>query len=278
MPLVKLYVEGSLEIQVLTPILLGNPVLQQGGSKNSLKPRAYTERHPDVDYKVKIKVDAGYLRDRDFDFDPPTDLIRPTPDGFDNGIPFGWRWCRHEIESYLIEPAIVNEAMGWPITEVEEALLQAAVRVRSYEAARWTIGIVRRTLPPHYELRTRPDGLNEIDLPQALDSATVNRWASESIADYRSPMENATDPASIHASLDTFAALFNDAFVGDIGKVLVWFSGKDLLAGLADWLIARGVASPGKFRAVLRDWIIANPVRVLELLPEWNGMIELVRA
>jgi hypothetical protein len=56
----KLFVEGTLEFQILTPILQGNPLLQQGGSKYSLKPRALTERR---DHKVV----AGYLRDRDFD-------------------------------------------------------------------------------------------------------------------------------------------------------------------------------------------------------------------
>ena len=40
MPVVKLFVEGALEVQLLTPILQGSPVPQQGGSKNSLKPRA----------------------------------------------------------------------------------------------------------------------------------------------------------------------------------------------------------------------------------------------
>ena len=142
MPIAKLFVEGNLEIEVLTPILQGSPVPQQGGSKNSLKPRAGTERREN-------KVVAGYLRDRDFDFDPPKDLSRPTVDSVESGVPFGWRWCRHEIENYLVDPAVVSEAMAWPMPDVEEALRQAAAKIRSYEAARWTVGIVRRVLPPH---------------------------------------------------------------------------------------------------------------------------------
>jgi hypothetical protein len=264
-------VEGALEVQVLRPILLGNPVPQLGGSKNSLKPRARTER-------VDNKVAAGYLRDRDFDFYPPADLSKPTVDGEDRGVAFGWRWCRHETENYLIDPGVVSKAMDWPSLEYEEALRQAAGKIRSYEVARWTIGVVRRELPPNYELRTRPDGLNEIELPPALDSATVNAWASNSIADHRAPMATATDPTAVQASLDAFAARFNDVFVADVETVLVWFSGKDLLAGLTDWLVAKGVPNPGEFRASLRDWIIAYPDRALQLLPEWNGMLEVVRA
>ena len=53
MPIAKLFIEGKLEFQVLTRILQGDPVLQQGGSKNSLRPRARTERREN-------KVAAGY--------------------------------------------------------------------------------------------------------------------------------------------------------------------------------------------------------------------------
>src|SRR5271157_3429849 len=171
MPLAKLFVEGTLEVQIFTPILLGNPVPQQGGSKDTLRARAGTERREN-------KVEAGYLRDRDFDSDPPADLTKPSEERtFENsGVPFGWRWCRHEIENYLIEPAIVSEAMSWHIPHVENILRESARRIRNYEAARWTVGVVRRALPPHYELRTRPDGLNEIDLPPALDPVTVTAW------------------------------------------------------------------------------------------------------
>ena len=109
-------------------------------------------------------------------------------------------------------------------------------------------------------------------------AAAVNLWALNSIEDHRRPMAAATDPAAVQASLAAFAARFDDAFVADVAKVLLWFSGKDMLAGMAGWLITKGVANPGAFRASLRDWMIANPLRALELLPEWNGMIEVVRA
>ena len=47
---------------------------------------------------------------------------------------------------------------------------------------------------------------------------------------------------------------------------------------MTDWLISMGVANPGTFRASLRDWIIANPVRALDLLTEWSGLIRVLRA
>lgn len=271
MPLAKLFVEGALEVQLLAPILLGNPVPQQGGSKYSLKPRARTDR-------IENKVAAGYLRDRDFDFDPPADLATPAVDALHLGAAFGWRWCRHEVENSLIEPAVVSDATGWPIVEIEEALREAARAICNYQVARWAVGVVRRALPPHYDLRTRPDGLNEIDIPAALDSVAVNGWASQAISRHRDPMLAATDLATVQANLSDFATRFNDALLQDTSQILIWFSGKDMLAGMADWLGRKTIPNPGAFRALLRDWVIANPARTLALLPEWNALVDAVRA
>ncbi len=271
MPIAKLFVEGTVDFQVLTPILAGNPVLQQGGSKYSLRPRAATERREN-------KVEAGYLRDRDFDFDPPNDTSHPTADASDAKGPFGWRWCRHEIESYLIDPGVVSEVIGSGVGDVEDAIRSAGAAIRYYEAARWTVGVVRRSLPPQYDLRTRPEGLSDIELPSALTIAAASEWARDSIEAYRRPLTNVTAVAVVQESFDGFAERFDDVFVADVTQILLWFSGKDLLAGMADWLSTRAIGNPGLLRARVRDWIIANPERTLELLPEWNGMIAVMRA
>jgi hypothetical protein len=271
MPIATLFVEGNLESELLNPILQGTPVLRKGGSKNSLKPRARAERQEN-------RVAAGYLRDRDFDFDPPEDLSKPTVDCEDKGFPIGWRWCRHEIENYLIEPAIVSEATRWLVADIEEAIFQAAGKIRSYESARWTIGCVRRVLPPHYELQTRPDGLNDIALPPELNPEWINAWASSSIEAHRSRIVDQTEAPRVLRSLKYFSDRFDEGFIADVANVLIWFSGKDLLAGMADWLAANGFSSPGEFRATVRDWIMKNPERTLELLPEWKSLVQALRA
>ena len=131
---------------------------------------------------------------------------------------------------------------------------------------------MRRDLPPHFELRTRPDGLNEIALPPAVDPATVNAWAGSTIETHRNRIDDAADPNRVERSFETFIARFDDAFVADVSNVLLWFSGKDILAGIAEWLSTKAFASPGAFRASQRDRIIANPEQVLELLSEWNSL------
>jgi len=264
-PVVKLFVEGRLDLEVLNPIFTGSPTLVQGGSKYTLKSRAFTEREEN-------KVKAGYIRDRDFDFEPPKDLTSPTVDS-----DYGWRWCRHEMENYLLEPTIINQATGWVIADIEDALRQAATSIRSYQAARWTIGQVRRSLPPDYQLKTRPDNLKDIEVPQNLDKLFINDWTKHRINEHRTAINTATDPNTVESSLQRYADYFNETFIADTTQLLVWFSGKDLMAGMGHWLVGRGVANPGVFRAQLRDWIITNPAEALNLLPEWKGMLNLLK-
>jgi hypothetical protein len=119
MPITTLFVEGTLDTEVLSPVLLGSPVIRPVGPKNFLRARVRIER-------TENRLNAGYLRDRDFDFDPPGDVSKPEIDYVDNGVSIGWRWCRHEIENYLIDPAIVSAAMDWAVAEFEEAVCRSA--------------------------------------------------------------------------------------------------------------------------------------------------------
>ena len=270
-----LYIEGKLDEQVLMPVFEGSPTLKQGGSKNALKPRTLAVRQENE------KVAAGYLRDRDFDFDPPDDRSKPTIDCRDtkSNLPIGWRWCRHEIENYLIEPEVVQRATGWPVSDFEEVVRRSALKIRDYEAARWAIGIVRRALPPHFELNTRPNSLknNEIALPPTLDSTSVYDWASKEIQTHRSGIMKETDSERVEESYRDTVERFDDTFIKCVPDVLVWFSGKDLLAGMADRIVERGFDNPGNFRAQLRDWIRDNPGNALELLPEWKELAETLK-
>jgi hypothetical protein len=271
MPVDLLYVEGNLEVEVLYPILLGAPVLKKGGSKGSLRPRATTER-------IENHVLAGYLRDRDFDYDPPADLATPTIDHTFAGQPVGWRWCRHETENYLIDPLVVTQATGLSRADYETALTAAAALIQDYQAARWTVGQVRRSLPPLREMPTRPGGLNELELPPDLDEASVRAWAENSIAAFRAPLVAVSDPAAVGLSFRQFQNRFNSAFLAQVNQILVYFSGKDLLAGLKAWLDLNGFHHPNEFRMALRDWAITHPTEMITIHPEWSALPGVLRA
>lgn len=267
-----LFVEGSLEMAIFTHLLRGNPALRRGGSKYTLKARAGTER-------AENGIAAAYLRDRDFDFDPPEDLSSPTIDASSAELPWGWRWCRHELENYLLEPTLVSEAMGWQRSDFENALCESALKIRDYQAARWAIGTARRSLPPAYELRTKPDELDkrELGLPACLDKKVVRDWATQSIEEHRQRFVSATESGRVESSFESFLTRFDGEFVQSLEQILLWFSGKDLLVGMSDWLVTQKLPNAGLLRADVRDWIIAHPERALELLPEWKQLVDALR-
>lgn len=207
-------------------VLAGRPVVEAGGSKDSLAPKSRTER---------AKVAVGYIRDRDFDFEPPEDQTRPTVDRADEQGPFGWRWCRHEIESYLLDPQIVAAASPLNRDEYVDALVGAARRIRHYQIARWVIGSARRTLPPRYDLPTRPAGFErDFHLPVDMNAAPIFQWAKQHAADFLAPVVRSLSPAALDAAIGERSELITDARLGDFSEVLTWCSAKDLLAALKD--------------------------------------------
>jgi hypothetical protein len=270
-----LLVEGDLDFQVLRPIFGGNPVVEIGGSKYSLEPRSRSLR-------TEKKTPVCYLRDRDFDSDPPTDLSQPTVDRrLDDGTVLGWRWCRHEIESYLIDPELVANATGWDKTVYATALREAARGIRHYQIARWVVGQARRSLPPMKRvLTTKPEELGNHDfrLRRDLTDQSTVQWARDHLARFFEPLQRAFAPEAIEASIAARQATLTEPVLTDPATTLVWCSGKDLLATIEPWLQAEHGSGARTFLNGMRDWVISHPDAALQRLPEWNGLLLAVRA
>lgn len=273
MPVTMLFVEGSLDAQILTAILGGDPVVRPGGSKNSLAPRTRVQR-------AERGAAICYLRDRDFDFDPPDDCTHPEVDRREAGMVLGWRWCRHEMENYLLDPEIVARATGWDQDEYEEELVHAAGHIRHYQIARWVVGVARRSLPPHYELRTRPDecGSHEFRLPANVGEAVMYEWAQDHIARHHGRIAEALGQDAVEAELARRTDALSEPSMSSPADALLWCSGKDLLAALEPWTTERGLASARSLVNKIRDWVIANPEDAVAVLSEWRALRETLRA
>lgn len=275
MPVDLLFVEGELDAAILGALLEGAPVVERRGSKNALKPIAAEER-------IRTGRRVAFVRDRDFDFDPcPGQSSKPgeIKDGrFPD--PLGWYWSRHEIENYLLDPAVVE--LAWPSVArqaYEEALVEAAVGIRFYEAARWTIGMARRALPPHYELKTRPTELEgrELAVPSRLEECPCREWALGCLETHLNRVSESLSRATSVDCLEKKVAAFTEDFCADYKAVLTWFSGKDLLAALSPALTRLYNVDAGQFRAYLRNWIMAYPQEALDVLPEWQTFVSCLR-
>lgn len=274
MPVSQLLVEGNLDAEVLDPIIgAGITVVNTRGSKNSLPPRVRE------DWKSGVRG-SRYIRDRDFDFEPPADAASPTPDRQEAGEPLGWRWCRHSIENYLIDPSVVEAATGWARNEYCSVLSQSALSIRHYQVARWVVGTVRQGLPPHFKLATCPDDCAsaEIGLPTDLSEQACLNWSREHLRNYFARVAAGFQPDEIARLEVKFSEKISVAALTQIETPLLWCSGKDLLAGMAASIQTRGHASPKAFINAVRDWIRENPEQALTLLPEWRALLSVLAA
>ncbi|RKZ55446.1 MAG: hypothetical protein DRQ99_29965, partial [Candidatus Parabeggiatoa sp. nov. 3] len=158
----------------------------------------------------------------------------------ENGQVIGWHWCRHEIENYLLEPLIVQSAFpNIDGAHYQIQLRTAAYHIRFYEAARWIIGIAKRSLPPHYDLQTRPCEFNkkEIAIFKDCSEKSTYTWLQDSMGYFYSRTSKIFFPELISADYHSFKDQFNQDFCQEIEKVLLWFSGKDLLAAMNAWCL-----------------------------------------
>jgi len=284
MPVSKLYVEGGgadpLDATILHALLEGRPAVVPGGSKGSLKPRARNAR------EEGSRVSACYLRDRDFDYDPPLDRSAPVIDSHvqgNTGPVLGWHWCRHEIESYLIDPRLVAAASRIPETTIADALLAAAIEIQVYNAARWTIGVARRGMPSSGALATRPAVFagHEFRIPTVkIDADRLPEWAHDGIRQYREKTNAALEDSVLRGHLRDYLShlgVATNPINSTIEDVLVWFSGKDLMAALAPAVYRSFAPGPHELRQKLRNWVRTNPDQAIALFPEWQALRDLLR-
>ncbi len=271
MPVNLLIVEGKLDTELMEAIVDQPTIVRMGGSKNSLAPFARTL------LKERSLSRVGFLRDRDFDYDPPDNRIAPVPIQVrDTGLS-GWHWCRHEIENYLLEPALVAAACSSTISEATylEQLREAALRIRFYQAARWAVGVGRRSLPPNYDLKTRHPEIadKELAVPVQLSAGESREWPVQTCGAFLQGVNFSLCESAVQQRFGMYEARFNEEFCGSTNEILVWFSGKDLMAAMEDWLRGEGYANAGVFRAELRDWVTGHPEEAPGLLPEWGAFV-----
>jgi hypothetical protein len=270
MPISALFVEGRLDAEILGTILSGAPLVESLGSKHTLMRKAEDERR---------KNNVRYLRDRDFDYEPDPSSAGPIEDStYSDGTTLGWRWSRHELESYLIEPSLAEAALGWKKAEFEARIVQAAREIRHFQLARWVIGAAKMQLPPTRDLATKPlESSREFDLPANLAEASILSWVNTHIHRYYRSIQEVLANRYVRVAIEKRRSFFG-RFPGSCSEALLWCSGKNLMTALAPWFIAQGISHPSEYRLVLRDWIMANPDETLSHLPEWRNLVTLVRS
>lgn len=269
-----LYVEGTLDAELLFLLFGGTPLVLSAGSKNALAPVVFRERE-----KTNLQHRVFYLRDRDFDYDPPADFPDiPQEDRKDNsGRVLGWRWCRHEMENYLLDPVLACASLGMDAPTYERFLLSSAERILYYEASRWALGKARRSLPPSYEFRTRPDSIPprvEFYLPEDLSEEMQRGWMIEQTNTFSGRIFEALDVTRIEEDRKCYQKRLKKEGLNGTSGILLWFSGKDLLKAMTqEQSCARAWAgSPKCLRRCLLEEARKRKDILKDLFPEWEAL------
>lgn len=274
MPVATLLVEGALDQQLLSAVIhadgLGGAVVERAGSKGSLAPRV-------AEYRKK-GIEAFYLRDRDFDHDPDPDGRGPTVDRVVAGRVVGWRWCRHAVESYLLDPGLVERALQLPRADFERALLDAAGQLQAYQVGRWAMARVRADRSSDPRLHTRPPEIrkSEMALPRRLDAASIRAWVDEEVGAFRDAVLQSTETAALDGLFVSLTS--RQQGIATPKDVLLLCSGKDILAALEPWFLERKFGDRGQVRERLRNFVLDHPSEALALLPEWRALVTLLQA
>lgn len=271
MPVAALYVEGALDQRLLAAVLVARPAVEMvGGGKYGL-PAAVRHRSSPIGGR------RAYLRDRDFDDDPPADRVRPRIHRCDGRVILGWAWCRHEIENYLLEPELVVRALGCDPADYLAALKNAAATLVSYEACRWAAGVTRRSLPPAYQLTTRPADFDDRDfeLPSDLAADAMRGWLVQHVGAFRARACPSLEPQVVLESMQHYQAKLELA-LNDAAEILAWFPGKDLMTALAPWLAQRDLQAH-TCRNRLERWVREHPEQTLDILSEWRELAAALR-
>lgn len=131
MPVNVLYCEGnsgSYDIRIIRQLLPKCEIRPLGG-------RTFMEK---IIADRAINPNLAGLVDRDFDSYDFTPTNSPIQCNYE-GVHVGWAWQRKEIENYLLDPVVVQRALGRkapPRDLYQEALDRAARDIAIYTAAR----------------------------------------------------------------------------------------------------------------------------------------------
>ena len=271
MPLTTLLCEGqskSLDPVVLGALCAGSPLLiHPVGGKLSLG-----AHHAGFIHGRRVSDDAcKALRDRDFDYEPRVDEPELVEWKWSDRV-IGWRWKRHELESYLVDPALAKVALEKhhaALTAIyDEVFLRAVERVRPWAAARWTVGAVARE---HRRIDTRPDP-DAAKLPDESKSvASCRAWLHAHVDAHA---ERIPGDAERDRRFDDRLAVISRTL--DVNGALLWFPGKDLLAAVAEAGAALGATTKtsGDLLKDLQEWVRDNPDRARELVPAFRAIVD----
>jgi hypothetical protein len=272
-----LYCEGgpkSPDTRVVRAILVGvTCTVEPVGSKYGFGQKILLSRNARPDSTI-----AG-LRDRDLvrDDSEPTSTLHEWRVESDT-VWLGWYWERVEIENYLIDPVVVQHALGHRAPHAEEyriALQASAETIADYTAARIALSISRVRFSPLDNSWGIERGSDRHKFPDQRGETDCRKGISQVVQQY--VQVQVIQESDVLREFDALLPICRPN--GNRFKhFLTFFSGKDLLCSMGDTLARFGFRSPFEFRERILSGIENSSEDVWTWIPEWSQLRKLVSA
>ncbi|MCX7044150.1 MAG: hypothetical protein NTX50_01520 [Candidatus Sumerlaeota bacterium] len=274
MPVSLLFCEGgpkSPDIRVLNKLLVGIQVQGKGG-KYRMGDRVLARRDADPPNANAV---WGIL-DGDFIKDWAIPTNRPRPWHSSEGHDFGWRWERKEIENYLIDPDVVQNALplnALNVAAYKRALEAARDSLCLYQAARTALSANRRRFRDLESSFGKEKGKQNHRFPERLDEASCLAGIREAVAYHQTAQ--IVQPENV---IDSFQRYKGECQTGGMRyqSFMHSFAGKDLLWMMRDWFSQNGFKSPWVFLEMILHGIRQTADDIANWLPEWKELKEII--
>ncbi len=205
------------------------------------------------------------IRDRDFDYQPGPTIIRDAKN--ENLLCTGLA-C---LENYLIDPDALYAFMAiyrngiilkkpdhvytdspteYSPKKLAQLFVKSAVDLIPYQAARWTLGEIRKQVP---SLRTNPFDTDD-QLPNDRDERSCLMLAQDLVQRTQAKAHNLCK-IETKVIFDKYLANFSSTSFIESGEYLKWFHGKHLLTALKSHLTFK---NPTGFVSSYISWAAAH--------------------
>jgi hypothetical protein len=212
---------------------------------------------------------------RDFDCRDLPKSNQPVPCVYEQ-VWVGWTWERKEIENYLIDPVVVQTALGKKAPDRDEyhqALDRAAERISAYSAARTALACENFK---NFWGEIVREGHS---FPRSVGKKSCQDKIAEIVREYRHNRIVSED--DVQNKFKTLLPRFRSG--GDrFTDYLSYFAGKDLLYGMREPIREFGFEDSSNKKQPEEVFVerivsrIERIDRVWEWLPEWKTLRQLI--
>lgn len=273
MPVSQLLCEGknnSPDVRVLGKLLAGICEIKPMGGKYGMGTKIISRREVLGKNSVFGILDGDFIRE----WKEPQNKVSDwkTDDG---KIHFGWRWERKEIENYLIDPVVVDKALGEKAPDpgnYKTALESARDTIFIYQAARIALSSSRvrfKDLPSAFGIER---GNEKHPFPEAIDEESCCTEINKVIK-----MHQTTQVIGAADVITYFKSCVPECQNGSRYKnYLHAFAGKDLLWAMNKWCLDNGFIGAWAFREKILTGIQRTTDEIETWLQEWGNLKEII--